>query len=527
MKVRLKIPARIKTKIKSIIVPGTPSFSFKRALRHCVENEARLGHLDHPPLVEDTVFCEDEDTASWEDAASLASSAHPLSPLSSLTSLSSLNSDLTPLSSASSLSLTLSETHNCPSSPQASPSRPNVAPTACQKRNRRNKDKGHRNRERARLQTKGTQDSMDPNIQSSVYEQHVHTSTPDAVSYSFAQSAPVCSTGFICCDDNVQFTEPFWLHELCGPHSRFKLREIMWNGRTAIPILDEDGRIITLLAGRPRSRKWSRLATEAAALLEILRPRCNFFNSKGPNRRGEFGAINVGISYGGGQTTWQLRMHGTYRNTIRTLLDHDEDLSLPFDNSVFTCTAFNFGPHTECVHHLDHSNYPPGWCAIWSLGKFNLKRGGHLVLRDLGIAVRFPPGSLILVPSASCRHENTRIGEQETQYSFTQFSAGGLFRWVEHEHQPEWRYNEELGELSEDEARIRLERDEARWSSGLALLSTAHELCININEAAIPTGMDSLGDGIPPPHFNIAVLDYIMPLLGTVYLYIASGDTVT
>ncbi|KAF4586922.1 hypothetical protein EYR40_010939 [Pleurotus pulmonarius] len=41
-----------------------------------------------------------------------------------------------------------------------------------------------------------------------------------------------------------------------------------------------------------------------------------------------------------------------------------------------------------------------------------------------------PPGATLLIPSALVQHSNLPIQNGERQYSMTQYSAGGLFRWV-------------------------------------------------------------------------------------------------
>ncbi|KAJ7937906.1 hypothetical protein B0H13DRAFT_1580401, partial [Mycena leptocephala] len=56
--------------------------------------------------------------------------------------------------------------------------------------------------------------------------------------------------------------------------------------------------------------------------------------------------------------------------------------------------------------------------------------GGHLVLWDLKLVIRFPPGATILIPSAIVRHSNVPIRPDERRCSFTQYTAGGLFRWI-------------------------------------------------------------------------------------------------
>jgi len=56
---------------------------------------------------------------------------------------------------------------------------------------------------------------------------------------------------------------------------------------------------------------------------------------------------------------------------------------------------------------------------------------------DLKVVIEFPPGTVIAIPSGVCQHGNTCIGKKETQYSFTQYSLGGNFHWVDHGFQTE------------------------------------------------------------------------------------------
>jgi hypothetical protein len=70
---------------------------------------------------------------------------------------------------------------------------------------------------------------------------------------------------------------------------------------TAVPIIDSDGRIIALLAGRPDDVGWISLQNRAAQILEEQRDRCHFPKEAQKNRRGRFPALPVGISFGGGQ----------------------------------------------------------------------------------------------------------------------------------------------------------------------------------------------------------------------------------
>ena len=98
-----------------------------------------------------------------------------------------------------------------------------------------------------------------------------------------------------------------------------------------------------------------------------------------------------------------------------------------FLNSIFACCMFNFGPCTCSFDHTNPVNLLFGWYAITALGPFDPTHSGHLVLWDLKIVIEFLPGSTILIPLAMLRHSNVAIQPGEKQFSFTQYTAGGLF----------------------------------------------------------------------------------------------------
>lgn len=125
------------------------------------------------------------------------------------------------------------------------------------------------------------------------------------------------------------------------------------------------------------------------------------------------------------------RLYRHYADTMESLLASDSTLEPNFRKNVFGSATFNLGPQVSTHVHTDHLNLPAGWCAVTAIGTFNPKEGGHLLLWDLKLLIEFPPGSLILIPSAILRHSNTAVGPEERRYSFTQYSAGGLFRWVD------------------------------------------------------------------------------------------------
>ncbi|KAJ7661215.1 hypothetical protein B0H14DRAFT_3102670 [Mycena olivaceomarginata] len=135
--------------------------------------------------------------------------------------------------------------------------------------------------------------------------------------------------------------------------------------------------------------------------------------------------------------------------------------------SVFAAATFNFGPRTVTFPHLDFANLAWGWCAITALGDFDPNKGGHLILWDLKLIIRFPPGSTIIIPSALIRHSNTSIQLHEKRFSFTQYTAAGIFRFIDNG----FKSDEEVkvGGISEAEKAARLEARKTRWVEGLKM----------------------------------------------------------
>lgn len=101
-----------------------------------------------------------------------------------------------------------------------------------------------------------------------------------------------------------------------------------------------------------------------------------------------------------------------------------------FTNSVFAAATFNFGPNVRTFRHKDYNNFSYGWCGITALGDFDPKNGGHLVLWEPKVLIEFPAGSTIFIPSALAEHSNTPTSPGERRQSFTQYTAGGIFRFI-------------------------------------------------------------------------------------------------
>ncbi|KAJ7468537.1 hypothetical protein FB451DRAFT_1340258 [Mycena latifolia] len=239
-------------------------------------------------------------------------------------------------------------------------------------------------------------------------------------------------------------------------------------GRLTIPLLDSSRRIIGVLGGTPRDHAgWQVITDGTATLLEEHLARIRLSKERLHHHRAQepFPAIVCGVSHGGGRTepgevsnnvanteltdellahqyfrrlasfantlfaTWTPLLFAFYQAQMALLATWNPSLRWNFAGSVFAACTFNFG-RAITAPHIDFANLAWGWCSITALGDFDPDHSGHLVLWDLQLVVRFLPGSTVLIPSTLVHHSNMPVAshEHERCSSFTQYSAGGLFR---------------------------------------------------------------------------------------------------
>ncbi|KAL0571369.1 hypothetical protein V5O48_010594 [Marasmius crinis-equi] len=252
---------------------------------------------------------------------------------------------------------------------------------------------------------------------------------------------------------------------------------------------------------------WKPVHEGVTHTVETLAPSCRFNWNSEEQRQGVVNGLNYGILLGNGQQrpmllsdqgkqnlrvleqfmlcvfvqrlagwmsvcflTWAPRLFMYYVHIMGLLLEHHTGLRLPFDNCIFAAFTINFGPRTVCLPHRDSKNLAFGRCAITALGKYDHTKGGHLVLWDLKKVIEFPPGCTIFIPSAVLCHFNTPIGAHETRYSFTMYTSGGIFRWVEHGFRFEYLYKRSSDAVHDAALNAQ------RWALGLSLFSTMSEL---------------------------------------------------
>ena len=116
-----------------------------------------------------------------------------------------------------------------------------------------------------------------------------------------------------------------------------------------------------------------------------------------------------------------------------------------------------------------------------ALGAYDHTLGGHLILFGLKLAVQFPVGSTVLIPSGCMDHGNTSIRNGEVRLSIAQYAAGGLFRWVSYEFQSAKSL---LKTAAGRQLKNKIDKDAGeRWREGLAMFSTIGGLQADADEA--------------------------------------------
>ncbi|KAJ3833104.1 hypothetical protein EV361DRAFT_956292 [Lentinula raphanica] len=237
-----------------------------------------------------------------------------------------------------------------------------------------------------------------------------------------------------------------------------------------IVLLDTKDRIVAVLGGVPPASAglgWDENTAKLTAAMEACYKGSKFSKKQLGGRRGQFASRTVGYGYGNGRrlplnykvsgkanqaavqelledqavrrvmgftnslfNAFAHKIYKEYQDTNTQLLSHHPHLRSNFpEKTVFAALTLNLGPRSFSPPHMDADNCAGGWCTDTPAGNYDPDKGGQLVLWDMGLVVRFPPGSSILFPSALITHSTLPIQEHETRYAFLQYSSGGLFRW--------------------------------------------------------------------------------------------------
>ncbi|KAJ3762781.1 hypothetical protein F5878DRAFT_550136, partial [Lentinula raphanica] len=270
-------------------------------------------------------------------------------------------------------------------------------------------------------------------------------------------------------------------------------------------LLDARDRVVAVLGGVPPAAAgsdWDENTAKLTAAMEACYKGSRFSQAQTGGRRGLFASRTVGYGYGNGRrlplnykvsgkanqvavkelletqavrrvvgftntlfNAFAHKIYKEYDDTNSELLAHHPHLRSNFpEKTVFAALTLNLGPRSFSPPHMDADNGAGGWCTDTPAGNYDPDKGGHLVLWDMGLVIRFPPGSSILFPSALITHSTLPIQETETRYAFIQYSSGGLFRWRGNG----FRSDKELQATASPEAKATHEAERAsRWKLAL------------------------------------------------------------
>lgn len=179
---------------------------------------------------------------------------------------------------------------------------------------------------------------------------------------------------------------------------------------------------------------------------------------------------------------WAPEMYEKYANMMKKLQEHCDGLTFNFDGSIFPSATMNLGPCVSLLPHYDVMNLAFGWCMITSIGTFDPDHGGHSMLKEARLIIRFPPGSTIGIPSAIIEHCNIPVPDDEVRGSFVQFASANLFRWIENGFCTDAEAKAEAKKTRRDNAKTA----ERRKEEGLALFKS--DGCREFQSSQSPIG---------------------------------------
>ncbi|KAK0438382.1 hypothetical protein EV421DRAFT_1714328 [Armillaria borealis] len=233
------------------------------------------------------------------------------------------------------------------------------------------------------------------------------------------------------------------------------------------PVLDATGACLMVLGGRPNDPAWDSLQHQACNDIDGAKEHCTFTAEQLRHRRGLYPSLSIGVLFGGGQVcsgnlrnskksstalqsliskpffrcmagfsdntfgTFYPETYEDYATVLDALCADNPSLRRNFIECIWAAATINFSPDAYTNPHTDFLNLVHGMYAVWALGHFDPKKGGHLVIWDLKLVIEFPPGSCILLLSALLEHSNLPIRKGEHRCSFVMYTAAGLFHWVE------------------------------------------------------------------------------------------------
>jgi hypothetical protein len=235
--------------------------------------------------------------------------------------------------------------------------------------------------------------------------------------------------------------------------------------RKTLIFFDAQQRLVVVLAGPPKDPTFDEALRELLNMFAELGMNVSFSPHQRVHRRGEYKALNYGTSHGQGSQApfvfnnnrhasivrnlkkdralrrvvgyqdaltrlWFPKTYARYHHAVN-FVEEKCGLKPNYSCSSFPAATANFGPQVQTFRHQDAMNYAPGVCLVTCMGDHDSKKGGHIILWELGVFIEFPHGATIAIPSAVITHSNLPVAKHERRVSFTQYCSGALLRWVD------------------------------------------------------------------------------------------------
>jgi hypothetical protein len=223
--------------------------------------------------------------------------------------------------------------------------------------------------------------------------------------------------------------------------------------RKTIIFFDAKQRLVVVLAGPPKDPTFEEALKRLLDMLIELGQNVSFCPHQRVHRQGEYKVLHYGTSHGQGSNAPFVFNNNRYASTVRQLkkshnLQHvvryqDSLTHLCFPKTYahyhhalnfveekcglkanYRCSSFpaatvNLGPQVQTFRHLDVMNYAPSICLVTCMGNHDSKKGGHIILWELGVFIEFPHGTTIAIPSAVITHSNLPMAKHKCHVSFT------------------------------------------------------------------------------------------------------------
>ncbi|KAJ7655758.1 hypothetical protein DFH06DRAFT_992525 [Mycena polygramma] len=271
--------------------------------------------------------------------------------------------------------------------------------------------------------------------------------------------------------------------------------------RVPTPLIDNKGTIIAVIVPSPTDAiGWHETVMSASAVFDRAAGYADFTKLDEP-------VLKVGVEYGGPRgvvrllvspsryraqptglilqnsgvqeiAAFQNTIHQSFAPKLYKYTENASDLIYKYDDNlrrefegIFPAAEFDLG-ELGSAPRLQDRDLIQGWRAVTALGTYNSHFGGDLVLWDDGWIIRFPPGATILFPAALMRYSFVDVLPGEKQYTFSQYSPAGLYRYIINGYRSDGHF-ERTAEKREMETRNRARG--RRLEAAVKMYSTLNE----------------------------------------------------